>query len=150
MSNLTEKEILDRMKGCVRSAIDECLVIAAQPVSGPYFDSLRKNLKLAESCCRQAAYWREDARWLPLGLAMESAHQRARFWLHRPSVQSKKLFTKLAEVLRQLERAIVILETQKTGRRGMILPAEAKAPHRDTRPVAVSGHRVTPGGLIVP
>ena len=151
MGALTETEIFDCLKSNLRSAAADCDLIARQPVSGPIFDRMRKSLKLVEGACRQAAYWREDARWLPLGIKMEEAHQRARTWLHRPSVSSKKLFTKLGDVLRQLLRDIERLEFMATGRVGAILPKPQPGPHRDTRPVAVMlPERRSAGGIILP
>lgn len=153
MSALTEQEIFDCLKSNLRSAASDCDLIARQPVSGLYFDRMRKSLKLVEGACRQAAYWRQDARWLPLGIKMEEAHQRARIWLHRPTVQSKKLFTKLGDVLRQLLRDVEGLEFLATGRVGAILPKPAAHPLRQGRPVQVAlpeAARVTAGGIIIP
>lgn len=146
MGALTELEIFACLKENLRGAADDCDIIAKQPASGFYFDRMRKRLKLCEGACRQAAFWREDSRWLTVGLKMEKAHQIARTWLHRPTVKSKKLFTGLAGALRKVERDIHRLETQRTGISGMILPATEAAPLRSGRPVQV----MTPGGLILP
>lgn len=148
---LTETEVFDQMLTSLRGAIDDCEIIARQPVSGVYFDRMRSRLKLVEGCCRQAAAFREDTRWLPVGVMMEQAHQRARFWLHRPSVQSKKLFTILADKLRLLEKATTQIRDQKTGRRGIILPDMQKAPGRVPGMVQVPrGFVRTSGGVIAP
>ena len=146
MSALSEIEIFSCLRENLRGAADDCDIIAKQPRSGEMFDRMRKRLKLAEGACRQAAYWREDSRWLQVGLKMEKAHQIARTWLHRPSVKSKKLFIGLAAALRKVEKDIQRLETQRTGIMGMILPEVERAPLRQGRPVQV----ITPGGLVLP
>jgi hypothetical protein len=160
MSELTEREIFDCLRTNLRSAAADCDLIARQPISGPIFDRMRKSLKLVEGACRQAAYWREDARWLPLGVKMEEVHQRARTWLHRPTVSSKKLFALLGDVLRKLLRDVDNLEFMATGRTGLILPKAQEPPLRQGRPVQVMlpgmGMREdgvetkTPGGIILP
>ena len=139
MSDLTENEIFSCLKTNLRSAATDCDIIAKQPVSGVHFDRMRKSLKLVEGACRQAAMWREDARWLQPGLYAEEAHQRARLWLHRPSVSSKKLFTKLGEALRKMLADIEKMEKAATGRSGLILPASMtmRAPLRENTPISV-------------
>lgn len=127
---LTEREIFDRLKGCVRAAISDCEKVATRPESGAAYISLRANLKLAEGCCRQAAHWREDTRWLEPGRKMEQAHQIARAWLHRPTVQSKKLFTGLAAALRKILGDLERVETMATGRVGAILPIYGRSDRR--------------------
>ena len=107
---------------------------------------MRKRLKLCEGACRQAAFWREDSRWLKVGLKMEQAHQIARTWLHRPTVKSKKLFTSLAAALRKVERDVERLERGRTGIMGMILPTPEAPPLRQGRPVQV----ITPRGILLP
>jgi hypothetical protein len=147
MSALTEAEIFDCLRENLKGAADDCDLIARFPQSGVAFDRMRKRLKLVEGACRQAAFWREDARWLQPGLKMEQAHQIARTWLHRPSVQSKKLFAGLAAALRRMHADIDRLEAMRAPRLGMILPRlQAPTEIRHGRPVQV----MTPGGLIVP
>lgn len=142
---LTEVEILDQMRTQCRKAIEDAENLAKLPAQGPTYVRLREELKLIEGCCRQAAYWREDARWLPIGLKMEEAHQRARVWVTRH--YARKMFLMLANNLRALERKIDNLQHHATGRRGTILPDVQAAPHRDTRPV---GWTATPSGLVIP
>lgn len=145
---LTEREIFDRLKGCLSEAARDCDFIAIQPSSGFYFERLRKNLKLAEGCCRQAAHWREDARWLVPGLKLEHAHQIARGWLHFPSVKAKKMFHTLAAALRQMKADIVRLETMATGVAGTILPAGIDVA-RSSRLILPKAPAV-PAGLLMP
>lgn len=139
MSDLTEVEILDCLRTNLRAAIQHCEDLANLPAQGPTYIQFRKELKLIEGSCRQIAHWREDSRWLQLGLIMEEAHQRAGKWIrkHHP----RPLFLKLAENLRAMIMACHNLETMKTGKRGPILP-EISHNHAEVRK--------TPSGLIIP
>jgi hypothetical protein len=109
-----------------------------------------------EGACRQAAAWREDARWLQIGLYMAEAHKRAGGWLrgYKDATGTKiklaeghlhPLFVKLAENLRAAEAKAEQVRNAKTGRLGIILPRQMPAPHRETRPVHISR-----SGLILP
>lgn len=143
---LTEREIFDQMKTQLSSAANDCDLIAKHPESGEAFMRMRASLKLVEGCCRQAAHWREDTRWLVPGRLMEEAHQKARFWLHRPSIEAKKLFKGLASALRKMNNDIRRLEVMKTGRTGTILPVTL----RDTSYQRRVHQVMTPGGIILP
>lgn len=117
------------MKENLRLAAEKADEIAKNPLSGRAFDALRTHLKLAEGCCRQAAHYRGDVRWLRPGIIIEQAHQIARAWLHRPSVESKKLFTGLAAALRKILVDLKTFEKQATGRVGsIIVPDEYRNP----------------------
>lgn len=143
MSSLTESEILSVMKEHAARAASDCRNLAILPVRGPTYTRMRESLRTLEDCCRQMAFWREDGRWIPLSLEFETAHQLSMNWLrsHAP----RYLFEKLAEKLDLMVKGCVALETQATGRVGMILPKAGPAPHRDTRPV-----QVLSSGLILP
>lgn len=147
---LTEREIFDCMRQNLRQAAAECDFIARQPTSGAPFTRLRECLKLAEGCCRQAGHWRQDGRWFQPGIQLEHIHQVARSWLHRPTVESKKLFTMLAEVLRKWDADLHRLQTRPTLRSGEILPKPQRV-LRANRPVQVpAGFGATAGGILVP
>jgi hypothetical protein len=120
MGELTEREIFGCMAENFSKAAECCVKLAEEPKMGPTYRQLRTSLKLIEGCCRQAAYWREDGRWLPMGLVMEEAHKRAGYWLryHHP----RPLFLKLAENLRGAHKAAEMLKNMKTGTTGLILP----------------------------
>jgi hypothetical protein len=137
----------------LRTAIDACEKLATAPLKGPVYNQFRAALKLVEGACRQASAWREDTRWLPVGLMMEEAHKRAGEWLRgikqadgkrRPIPFGEKhpLFVKLAENLRGLLKIVDELRTKATGRVGMILP-EAGAP-------IMAGMARRESGLLVP
>ena len=136
MTALTESEILDCFKTNLRLAVDHCEQLVILPARGPTYTKLREELKLMEGCCRQMAAWRGDARWLPIGIAMEMVHQKSQHWLryHHP----RKLFLKLAENLRGLLHLAEVTETKATGVLGRpILPVVQAGPLRQGRPVQV-------------
>lgn len=158
MGALTEREIFDCLSTNFRLAAEAAERLATIKRTGPTYDSLREKLELIEGACRQAAVWRQDARWLQIGIMMAEAHKRAGDWLRGIKVAGSPvrikladghrhpLFLKLAENLRAGEQRAIELRDKKTGRVGMILPKAGRAPRRDTVPV---GWRRT-GGILVP
>lgn len=151
LPEMDERQLLSGLKEHLKIAADKCFEIARQPRSGPQFEAMRRALKVCEDCCRKIGSLREDARWLPMGLRMEQAHQIARLWLHRPSVKAKKLFSGLGDQLVCFLAAVETLETARTNRIGMILPKVQAGPHRDFRPVQVIlPPRMSAGGVILP
>lgn len=148
MGALTEAEIFDRQMTSLRLAAELCDDLAILPLKGVAYDRLRRELRLIEGCCKQAAAWREDTRWLPIGMAMAECHRMAGEWLRgvpqddgtRRKIslgEQHPLFKKLAEVLRGLALVVERTRDQATGRVGMILPVAQEAPHRQNRPVPV-------------
>lgn len=152
MGRLTEREIFSKMAEGFALCAGYADKIAILPQTGPIYDKLRRELKLVEGTCRQAAYWRQDTRWLRIGMMMEEAHKRAGSWLrgikkevngelvivHYP----RELFTKLADQLRGCEKIAIELRDKRPPKLGLILPETpslGKLPHRDTRPVSTSG-----------
>jgi hypothetical protein len=164
MGALTEIEIFDCLVTNFRLAAEDADALAVLPFKGECYDRFRRELQLIEGACRQASAWREDTRWLPIGLMIAEVHTRAGDWLRgikmpdgtRVKVangQLHPLFVKLAENLRNLHAAAVRTRDAATGKRGAILPAMQKAPHRDTVPVGWTPSIVpqVPGrSLIVP
>jgi hypothetical protein len=150
MPNVTEAEILSKLVESFRLAADYAEALAILPARGPTYTKLREELKLAEGCCRQVAYYREDSRWFQVGLLMEQAHKRAGTWLRvHPRTENSNLahplFLKLAENLRAAQKRAHELQTRATGRVGMILPdALPGATRTEGRMVQVKS------GLIVP
>lgn len=158
MGSLTETEIFDCLATNFRLAAQHADDLARLPAKGPTYRLFRDELKLIEGACRQASVWREDTRWLKIGLMMAEAHKRAGGWLRgikapdgsKRSLRAGELhplFTHLADNLRAGLAAADRVRTAATGRIGMILPEVARGPHRDTRP---AGWNATPSGLIVP
>ena len=164
MGKLTEVEIFDCMRSNLRAAASLCEDLARSPVRGPNYSKLRDALKLIEGCCRQASAWREDTRWLNIGMVIAEAHKRAGGWLRGQKIDGVKiktaesvmqpLFRMLAENLRAIEKLTEQTKTGRTGRVGMILP-EMLAPPIRTQGRAVTvqlpnGMKKTASGLILP
>lgn len=158
MGALTEREIFDCLSTNFRLAAEACERLAVIKRTGPTYSDLRDKLELLEGACRQAAVWRQDARWLQIGIMMAEAHKRAGDWLRGIKVAGSPvrikvadghrhpLFLKLAENLRAGELKAIELRDKKTGRVGVILPRPGRAPRRDTVPV---GWRKS-SGILVP
>lgn len=158
MGDLTEAEIFDCLADNFRLAAQHADDLARLPAKGRTYNKFRAELKLIEGAARQASQWREDSRWLKIGLMVAEAHKRAGGWLRGIKTpdgtkrmlrdgELHPLFTKLAENLRAGHRLSEDFRTRATGRIGMILPDALPAPHRDTRP---AGWNQTPAGLLVP
>ena len=141
----TETEIFDRLSRSLNAAADACEKLAAHPAAGVQYRRLRNHLGLIEGAARQAAHWREDARWLKVGMDAAHAHARAGDWLRSRAPRS--CFTKLAASLRQLHGATERLRTMPTGRVGAILPAPLLPARRTSQSV---GWTPTPSGLLIP
>lgn len=159
MGDLTEAEIFDCLATNARLAAEHCGDLARLPAKGPTYLKFRAELKLVEGACKQASVWRQDTRFLDIGLKMAHAHRVAGEWLRgikipgtmgRRKLRENELhpnFVRLGEVLQMLYLKAEDVRTKKTGRIGMILPDEAPPPHRDTRPV---GWTSTRGGILIP
>lgn len=141
MTDLTELEILDCLRTNLRGAADDCVMLQKLPAQGPTFVRMRERLKYVENACRQMSFFREDTRWLPVGIMMELVHQKSRTWIVEHVARTK--FRLLERNLRMLVLAAEDLETRATGRMGMILPDVQPGPLRENRPVQViDGKRV--------
>jgi hypothetical protein len=148
---LTEREIFSCMTENLAEAAERCAQLAWHPLRGFVYIQFRKNLKLAEGACRQAAAHREDARWLPIALQLGELHKRCGAWLRSsPTTDTRNqvhpLFKKTAEILLALARQAEDVRDKATNSIGIILPKPLPGPHRDTRPIQV----LTPGGLVLP
>lgn len=166
MGELTEVEIFDCMYDNLRQAIGACEELATRPLKGPSYVKLRGCLKLIEGCCRQASAWREDTRWLPLGLQMDKAHRLAQEWLLGvidpetgrrrmiPEGTKHPMFVGLGDLLKYMLTGIEALRKSKTGRTGAILPVPLPGPHRQVKDnyavMLPAGMQQRASGLIVP
>lgn len=164
MGALTESEIFDCLSTNFKLAAEHAQDLGKLPRKGPTYTALRNELGLIEGACRQASVWREDSRWLTIGLMMAEAHKRAGSWLRGVKTptgvriaikegQLHPLFMKLADNLRAGYRLSEQFRTSKTNKIGLILPQVMEGPHRDTRPVHISvpSHlQVSKGGIIIP
>jgi hypothetical protein len=135
LADKTEPEIFSLMRDRLRSCISDCRLLAMLPLQGPTFIRLRANLKEIEELCRQAGYYRDDARWFRIGLVWEQVHQQSRFWIrhHHP----RKNFLWLSERCEALDKAVDDLQARATGRLGMILPKPAREIRTQDRPTQV-------------
>lgn len=159
MGALTEVEIFDRMATSLREAAECCDILAKSSRKGPTYNRLREHLALIEGCCRQASTWREDTRWLGIGLIMAECHKKAGGWLRgykdpltkvrqrTPVGEMNMLFVMLAVNLRGLYGQVEKLKTAKTGVMGMILPETPAAARQSGAPV---GWRASKGGVLLP
>jgi hypothetical protein len=135
MGMLTEREIFGCLVENFRLAADNCQKLADVPAAGMAYNDLRHQLLLIEGACRQASVWREDSRWLQIGLMMAEAHHRAGDWLR--GHQSRKLFGMLADNLRAGLKKAEELRDKSTGKMGMILPPTFKDIRTQGRPMQV-------------
>jgi hypothetical protein len=162
---LTESEIFDRMSGCLRAAASCAVQLARGKRRASLYDNLRKNLSMAGDCCRQAAAWREDCRWLEHDTLLAMCRKKAGDWLrgYKDPLTGRKvmlaiplindLFAKLAQQLTHLHNVAIDLRDKATGRVGMILPrprAEPGVRHRPQRVMLPPGMMATTGGLVIP
>ena len=160
----TEVEIFDRMTGCLKAAVSDCADLSKNPRHGEIYDRLRKSLRTAGNCCRQAAQWREDARWLNFDKQITACIKMAGDWLrgyHDPEGKRRlyaanqvgELFFKLAQNLAALHNLALNTRDDKTQRTGMILPIMHRETRTQGRSVAVKlpkGMQRRPSGLVVP
>lgn len=164
MVQRTEQEIFDCLAENFRLAAELCDKLATSPRRGRIYNEFRRTLKICEDNCRLAAYWRQDARWLQIGLMMEEAHKRAGKWLRGEKMTDtrtgqfqgvvlypRQLFNKLAENLRAGHKKSIELRDKKTNRVGMILPKPQRAPIRTSgRQIVVPADLAKTPKLILP
>ncbi len=158
MGRLTERDIFSCLAENFRLAAEHAEDLAKLPRKGPTYTKFRDELRLIEGACRQAGHWRQDSRWLKIGLMMAEAHQRAGDWLRGIKMPNgtriklaeghkHPLFMALAEHLRAGQKRAEEFRTKRTNRLGTILPVMLPGPHRDTRPV---GWTQSAGGILLP
>lgn len=145
MSDLTAREVFERLVTSFREAAEHCEALAVQinRVKGQRYVKLREHLMLIEGSSRQAAFYRDDSRWLQIGQFAAESHKRCGNWLR--SRLRGPMFLKLAENMRMMQRAAEEMRDQATGVRGPILPQQPKY-DPENRSVQVR----TPGGIILP
>lgn len=125
MSGLTEREILSRHTQSLGEARDACQWLArnADPEKiaprNRHYRNLQKALKELEGTCRQMSAYRDDTRWLPLGIFYAKVMRtvttkyRGMDWL---------AFGQIAQVFVLGIKKVETLAEAKTGRLGPILP----------------------------
>lgn len=124
MSDLTEQELIDRHQQALKEAKDACQELGrnADPdyiaVRGPHYRRLREALNLVEGTCRQLCAFRQDTRWLPLGIHYAKVMR----LVQRKFVEQKwSHFGKLAPMFDIGLRQMQDLKDRRTGIRGSIL-----------------------------
>jgi hypothetical protein len=163
MSNLTEVEIFSCMRENLVLASEHCDQLAVDSLRGPIYQNLRDELELIEGCCKQAAQWREDMRWWPIGQLMGECHKRAGNWLRGYKIDGENVrlaigelnqnFIELAKHLRSIIKLVDQTRHNRTGKVGMILPKPVHPFLREDRKhtVKLSAElRVSKGGILIP
>lgn len=145
MSDLTAREVFERLVTSFREAAEHCEALAVQinRVKGQRYVKLRKHLMLIEGASRQAAFYRNDWRWLRIGQFAAECHKRCGNWLRFKT--KGPMFLKCAENMRMMQKAAEQMRDQATGVLGPILPQQPKY-EPENRAVQVR----TPGGIILP
>ncbi len=141
-----EQEVMDRLRTSLMDAMEACKELAVYSRKGQPYDTLRKNLELAEGCCRQRGAFRGDSRWLPIGRVLGEAHKRSGDWLRGwkdPITGARvmtapgrvnKLFLMLAANLISIYEGADRLATSRTNTLGPILPDLPNETRRIGRP----------------
>jgi len=132
---LSEREIFDCLKTNLSLAVDRCRRLG-NGERGHLYVEFTQAMKLVEGACRQGGHWREDARWFPFGLKIAEAQKKCGNWLREKSPGWK--FKALAEILAYGLQEAEVLQHNRTGRVGMILPKPQRTETRtEGRPVQV-------------
>lgn len=125
MSGLTEAEILTRHSQSLKEAKDQCLWLSqnADPDKiaprARRYRGLQQALKELEGTCRQLAQFRQDARWIKLGVLYAKAMRTVtKIYEHQNWLAFKELTQLFDNGIVRMEE----LATAKTGTVGPILP----------------------------
>lgn len=125
MSGLTEAEVLDRHRQSLGEARSICHRLGSQldpdkaEPRGWLYAALKDHLGRLEGTCRQMHYFREDARWLRLGIQYAKlARSAQRHFI----AQRWGAFTKMMPIFEAGLRSVADLAEQKTGKIGPVLP----------------------------
>lgn len=160
MGALLEQEIFSCMTENLRLAAGHARDLALKPKQGPTYWSFREEMLMVEGCCRQASAWREDSRWLNIGMVIAEALDRTGKWLRGTKSKDKlgrtfgprEWFLKMAETLDGISMVIDQTRDARTGIRGMILPNTPSIARTQGRPMQVILPHPAPraSGLIMP
>lgn len=146
MSDLSEREIFDRLTTSFREAAEHCEALALQEhrIKGQRYVRLREHLHLIEGAARQAAVWREDSRWFAIGQFAAKCHRECGDWLRFRS--RGRMFLICAEHMRTMLKVAEHFRDAATGRLGAILPDMPKY-QPENRPVQVRSSLIIPEGV---
>jgi hypothetical protein len=123
---LSEQEITSRHMQSLKEARDCCdwlgkqLDPALAAPRGRRYAQLRKALTELEGSARQMAHWRQDARWLKLGIHYAKVMRVAQA---KYVGQRWGAFKAMVQIFDAGLRSLDDLQTRKTGTLGAILPA---------------------------
>lgn len=153
MGALTEVEIFSCLSDNLRASIQLATDLAYKPGQGPTYSDFRDEMLSAENCCKQAAVWRQDSRWYPLGNVIAQHAAITGKWLRGYKTEgregktfySRDLYLLLAENLSGLLVIMEHLKTDRTERIGAILPDIQPLSRTQGRPMQVK----SPGGVIL-
>lgn len=147
-----------------RLAGENCIRLAISPYKGKAYDDFWNEIESLVGCCRQAAAWRQDARWYTFEEWLIGVRMRSGRWLRGvkvgpgpslriPQNEIQTLFLRVAHKLAGKFAEINDMRDKATGRLGMILPKPVET-FRETRQHRVAdlpqAMRKAPSGLIVP
>ena len=122
---LTEADILSKHTQCLKEAAECCQLLArnADPEKigprGHIYGNLRRALKSLEGTCRQMNYFREDTRWIQLGILYAKAMRTSSALFAN---QNWLGFGQLRQLFENGLRRMDDLANMKTGQKGPILP----------------------------
>lgn len=126
MSDLTEQEIISKHIQSLKESKEMCLLLArnADPEKwaprGWQYTKLKAALKALEGTCRQMAHYREDTRWIKLGIVYTKAS------LTVQVLMDKRLWGKFQQLTALFDKGMASMDdlaNRRTGRSGMILPS---------------------------
>lgn len=126
MSDLTEKEILDRHRQSLGEARACCQELGRNDdpdyiaLRGPHYRKLKAQLALIEGSARQMAAYRGDARWLRIGIFYAKVMRTVQKKFVK---QEWRDFRLMMPIFERGLRWMDDLATRKTGTTGLILPA---------------------------
>lgn len=125
MSALTEQEIITKFQQSLKEGRDACAWLAknADPEwlapRGRHYRLLKTALSELEGCARQMSAFRDDSRWLPLGILYGAKTSRLaqKYFVHLD-------WGKFADLAKVFDLGLIRLNElqMKTGRTGAILP----------------------------
>jgi hypothetical protein len=124
---LTETEILDRHRQALGEAHRACQALGrnADPTyiapRGAHYTRLKEAVERLEGSARQMAHWREDARWLRLGIFYGGPV--LRMAQKKYVGQRWNDFNKMREIFDRGLREFEELATRKVAKAGPILPS---------------------------
>lgn len=146
----TEQDHLLQLRDSLRILVADCRELATAPSQGVVYRRFRRELKQVQHLCERVVFDRGDGRWSKIPLILSQVHQQAGDWLR--GFYPRERFTMLADMLAQLEKHVIGLQTRATGRLGAIWAKPLRgAEATQGRAVQVlAGERLTQGGVIVP